>query len=98
MRVLCREHKRIRTRATFHNEGFVDAGSQLEQCLHSVDLPFAYRKEERGKTTIRTRIHVSAMLEQETDYAGIPFGSRPHQRRLPPPVFLRVDIRAVVNE
>src|SRR5688572_23976179 len=66
-------------------QGFVNGGSSLKQSFYGINLSLACGKEERGKSTIRTRAQVRIARDQQTHHIRVSFGSRPHQCGLSAP-------------
>ena len=66
-----------------HLHGFVDVGARLRRsALIAGDAPLAHGKQQRREPGVERRAEIGAHLDERLDDLDVPFGRRPHQRRL----------------
>ena len=73
--------------------GLVHAGAGRQQRARSLEVSGADGKQERRKSTFRTRADVGAGPDERFDRRPAASGGRPHERGLPLPLFGRVHVR-----
>jgi hypothetical protein len=80
--------------------GLAQPGASSEQRLDDLGIAGAHGKQERREPQLAAAlgVNVGTRLQQRADRVEMTLAGRPHQRRLPAPLFLDVDVGSAIDE